>query len=359
MVDLAELVPPMPGRILGGPGAWRGAEMARRGDWVHHLAPREVGEIAAAVAAHGASGRSAQEITAATFPLPTLGPRLKAFSAEILRGRGFVLLRGLPVERWSVPETATAYYGLGTHLGRVLSQNVRGHLLDHVRDTGQSLADPNVRAYQTALRMDYHTDMACDVVGLLCRRTAREGGESFICGATTLHDEVWRRDPDLCAELFRPFWFDRRAEIPPGKQPYFPIPLFNWYQGTFSLVYSPLYIASAQARFPELPRLTPRQRAALDLLETVAHDPAIYLAMEFRPGDVQLLNNFTVLHARTAFADWPEPARRRHLLRLWLCVPDGLPIPPCFAERYGTVTSGDRGGISRPGVAPNIPLAAD
>ena len=148
MVDLADFVPPMPGRALGGPGAWRGAEMARRDDWMHCLSPVEVGEIAAAVAAHGASGRQIQEITADTFPLPTLGPRLRAFGAEILRGRGFVLLRGLPVERWSVPETATAYYGLGTHLGRVLSQNVRGHLLDHVQDTGQSLSNPNVRAYQ-------------------------------------------------------------------------------------------------------------------------------------------------------------------------------------------------------------------
>jgi hypothetical protein len=38
--------------------------------------------------------------------------------------------------------------------------------------------------------------------------------------------------------------------------------------------------------------------------------------MNFEPGDVQLISNHTVVHARTAYEDAPES--ERHLLRLWL-----------------------------------------
>ena len=131
--------------------------------------------------------------------------------------------------------------------------------------------------------------------------------------------------------------------------------MFNYQDDVLSVVCSPLYIESAQERFPELPRVTDRQKAALELLLEVANDPKVYLAMDFRSGDIQLINNFTTMHARTAFEDWPDAATKRHLLRIWLCVPDGLPLPQCFAERYGTVEIGRRGGITGPDTILSIP----
>ena len=189
-------------------------------------------------------------IAAEDFPLKTLGDKLAEFRDEIVHGRGFVLLRGLPVGQWSRAEILTIYWGLTSHIGWPLSQNMKGHMIDHVHESGRTLAEADVRAYQTSIRMTYHTDMACDVVGLLCLHAAQKGGLSTIVSGPTLYNEIRRRDAELCAVLFEPYWFDRRAEIPEGKLPYFPIPLFNHYCGTLSVVYSPIYIDSAQERFP-------------------------------------------------------------------------------------------------------------
>lgn len=336
--------PPLPPGPIGGPGAWRGAGMAARRDWIHELGPAEIAEIEGAVRAHLAAGRSMAEIAPAIFPLPTLAPRLAAILEELLHGRGFALLRGLPVERWTIAESATAYLGIGAHLGSFRSQNAKGHLLGHVRDLGLDIRDPNVRYYQTSRALEYHTD-SCDVVGLLCLRTAKRGGESRIVSSVTLHDEMLRRAPELWRALFNPFPVDRRGEVPPGMLPWFELPVFNWYAGRLTTIYTGQYIRSAQANFPQARRLTEAEHAALDMLDALANEPALNLPMEFRPGDMQFLHNHQVLHSRGDFEDWPEPERRRHLLRLWLAPKEGRPLPPAFAQRYGSVTPGDRGGI--------------
>src|SRR5207302_7463896 len=89
----------------------------------------------------------------------------------------------------------------------------------------------------------------------------------------------------------------------------------------------------------------PQQTEALDLFDALCDDPGLRMSMEFRPGDVQLVHNHTLLHDRTAFEDWPEAERKRHLLRLWLAPPEARPLPPVFARRYGSLTPGDRGGV--------------
>ena len=348
--------PAMPDGEVSGPHVWTGEELANSTEWIYELTESDVEEIEAALRSCQERKFDTLDIAPKDFPLPTLGAKLVGFREEILQGRGFVLLRGLPVEQWSRSEVLTVYWGLASQIGQPLSQSVKGHMIDHVHDSGRTLAEAEVRAYQTSVRMTYHTDMACDVVGLLCLHAAPAGGLSTIVSGPTLYNEIRRRDPDLCEVLFEPYWFDRRGEIPEGKLPYFPIPLFNYHRDTLSVVYSPLYIDSAQERFPELPRLSDRQKAALELLEEVANDPKFCLSMDFKSGDMQLINNFTTMHARTAFADGVEMTAKRHLLRIWLCVPDGLPIPECFAERYGTVEIGARGGIRRPDTIPSIPL---
>ena len=160
---------------------------------------------------------------------------------------------------------------------------------------------------------------------------------------------------DLLPVMFEPFHVDRRGEVPPGMAPWFALPIFNWYAGALTTIYVRRYIESAQ-RFPEVPRLTARQREALDVFDAICEDPRLHLQMAFEPGDIQLVHNHQILHDRTAFEDWPEPSRKRHLLRLWLCPPDGRPLPPAFAARYGSVTIGDRGGIVVHGTRLHAPL---
>ncbi|WP_231712481.1 TauD/TfdA family dioxygenase [Vineibacter terrae] len=331
--------------------------MARRTDWVVPLSDADIAEVEAAMAPLVARAADIARITRADFPLPSLGPRLAAALAALLHGRGFVVLRGLPVGRYSPREAATAFFGIGAHLGNARSQNAKGHVLGHVRDLGLSSRDPNVRIYQTNERQTYHTD-SCDVVGLLCLKTAKSGGLSTLVSSSAIFNEMRLKRPDLLELLFQPVATDRRGEVPAGMKPYFEIPVFSWHEGHLSAIYQRQYIDSAQ-RLDGAPRLTPQLIAALDLFDTLANDPALNLHMEFRPGDMQFVHNHTLLHDRTGFEDWEEPERRRHLLRLWLACPGARPLPAVFAQRYGSVMVGDRGGIIIPGTtALNAPLEA-
>jgi hypothetical protein len=339
-----------------GPGVWHGRDLAARDDWIRHLSGAELAEILAA--AQGARGVPLAEISPATFPLPRLGAVLKGILAELLEGRGFVLLRGLPVERMSRDEQAIAYLGMGSWLGSFRSQNAKGHLLGHVKDLGLDIRDPRVRYYQTNRRLEYHTD-SVDIVGLLCLQTAKAGGESYLASSMTVFNEVLARRPDLVPALFEPFPTDRRGEVPEGMQPWFDIPIYHWHAGRLSCIYVRQYIESAQRLFPQARRLTRAQREAMDLIDELCNDPQIHLAMDFRPGDIQLLHNHQILHSRGDFENWPEPSRHRHLLRLWVAPHEARALPEVFAPRYGGVQPGARGGIVVKGTTLKVPLEAE
>src|SRR5215471_17018108 len=333
---------------LEGPGAWYGPALAARGGWIEPLSGAELDELASAaepwLARVERDARALNELTPRDFPLPTLAPRVARVTEELLHGRGFALLRGFPIDRWGNRLCAVAFYGLGVHIGRPRTQNAQGHLLGHVRDVGLRSDDPNVRIYQTHERQTFHTDSA-DVVGLLCLQTAKSGGLSALISSITLYNELRAQRPDLACRLFAPFATDRRGEVPPGEKPYFSIPVFNWHAGALSAIYQRQYIDSAQ-RFNDAPRLTAADVEALDLLDALTNDPALHLTMALERGDVQFVHNHTLFHDRTAFEDYPEPARRRHLLRLWLAPQDARPLPGVFAQRYGNVIPGQRGGVS-------------
>jgi hypothetical protein len=257
---------------VAGPGVWYGRDLARSGDWIRHFAPRELDEIDAAVRIFTGTGKSLETLSPASFPLPSLGPFLKEVLHELLEGRGFVLLRGLPVERMTREEQAIAYLGVGAWLGRFRSQNAKGHLLGHVKDLGLDIRDPNVRYYQTNRKLEYHTD-SIDVVGLLCLKAAKAGGESYLASSMTVYNEILKRNPGLLPALFEPFPTDRRGEVPEGMKPWFDIPVFHRHAGKLSCIYVRQYIESAQKHFPEARRLTAEQRAAMDLVDEICNDP--------------------------------------------------------------------------------------
>ena len=328
--------------LVEGPSAWIGAELARHPErWIYTLSSAEIAEIEAAVAK--LRGRDLAHLTAADFDLPRLTPVLDGLRDEVLNGRGFVLIRGLPVEGKPIEDSAAAYWAIGARFGNARSQNAMGHLLGHVRDLGVANTDPNVRTYQTTERQHFHTD-SCDIVALLCLKTARQGGLSSIVSSMAMYNELAKRRPDLLDRLCGPFATDRRGEVPVGEKPYFDMPVYNEYEGYVSAIYSGTYIRSAQ-RFPDVPRLSAHDTEALEMFDDLANDKELRLDMELRPGDMQFLHNHTCLHDRTAFVDWPEPERKRHLLRLWLAAPGARPLPPIYAPRYGSTTVGDRGGI--------------
>jgi hypothetical protein len=345
-----------PAAAIDSAAAWRSADLAPD-EWLHVLAPSEVAEIEQAARGVTASGAELTSLSAETFPLPASGPRLKAIlAADVLGGRGFAVIRGLGPARLGPRERAAAFLGVGAHLGAARPQNAGGHILGHVKDLGRSSDDPTARLYQTHERQTYHTD-SCDVVGLMCLRPAKAGGRSSLVSSLTLHNEVLRRRPDLAAVLFAPIETDRRGEAAAGERPYFTIPVFNWFENAFAGIYQRQYIESAR-RFADVPPLTAAQVEALDLLDALAEDPALHLEIDFQPGDIQLVNNHVLFHDRTAFEDWPQPERRRHLLRLWLAPAEARPLPAVFAERFGSVRPGARGGVSVPRERWTAPLEA-
>ena len=331
--------------------AWYGLEVK---GWIEQLSEAEISEVERAISELDRSHTNLTSITANDVPLPTLAPRLRGVLEEVMKGRGFVLIRGLPVERWTRREAAIAFLVIGVHLGNLRMQNAEGHLLGHVRDLGRSSEDPNTRIYQTGERQTHHTD-SCDVVGLMCLQTAKSGGLSSLVSSTTIFNEMRRRRPDLLNVLLQPIETDRRGEVPEGSKPYFNIPVFNYHDGLVSAIYQRQYIESAR-RFPGVEPLSALQIEALDLFDQLANDPKLNLVMELQPGDIQLVHNHTILHDRTAFEDYPEPDRKRHLLRLWLAPPDARPLPEVYKERFGSITPGDRGGVVVSGAKPTIPF---
>ncbi|MGI9124615.1 MAG: TauD/TfdA family dioxygenase [Mycobacterium sp.] len=233
----------------------------------------------------------------------------------LTRGPGFVRIRRFPVDALTDTEIERGYLGLGGLLGQPVGQDRDANILTHIRDE-RLPPSPGVRKYRTNLRQDFHSD-GSDLVGLLCLHAARTGGESRIVSAHAVYNEMLRRAPNLVEVMYLPMPWDRNDEQSPGNPPFFELPPIIDIDGVPRLFFIAWYIRDSQ-RHPAAPRLTDGQRTALALVEDIANDPAFHIEMQFEPGDIQLLNNTTVLHSREAYTDHADPDRRRHLLRLWL-----------------------------------------
>ncbi len=337
---MAAHVPAEPMREVVDPAGWTGDELAADPSWIYELTDTEIAELDAGVASVKARGLDIKDIAEEDFPLPALEATLGAAREQVLQGRGIALIRGVPLERYDIAEAAAAYWAIGLRMGEAVSQNHHGHLLGHVYDLlGEDRSAPSTRAYHTSAYLNYHSD-SCDVVGLLCLQTAKAGGLSSIASSVAIHNEMLRRRPDLVEELTKPWYRDRRNEIPPGKDPWFDLPVFCFERGWFSCSWHNYYIRSTQ-RFAELPRFTDRQVEALDTMDILADE--LKHETGFRRGDIQFLHNHVIVHGRTRYDDWPEPERKRHLLRLWLATPDGgRPLPEAVLERYVGLKPGQR-----------------
>ena len=322
------------------PAAWNGEDLARSSDWTFQLTGAEISEIDAAIASVETRGLEIKDIKKKDFPLPTLDAKLADLKAELLEGHGLALLKGLPVERYNMRQAAIAYWGVARRVGRQVSQNHMGHLLGHVYDLvgADRGAHPSYRAYHTSAELAFHSDSS-DVVVLMCMQQAKSGGGNRLASTVAIYNEMLSRRPDLVEELLKPWYRDRREEIPPGKDPWWLLPIYNFTDGYFSAFWSNYYIRSAQ-RFTSLPRFTEKQIEALDMMDRLAEE--LCIDVNLAPGDIVFLHNHVVIHARNQYEDWPEPERKRHLLRFWLETPNGRPIPAAVADRYGALDPGQR-----------------
>jgi hypothetical protein len=338
--------------------------MAKSRRWVRQLAPDAVAEIDAALRGVRRRGRAWHAIARDDFPLPRAQALLADIREELESGSGMVLLRGLPVARYSEDELRCLWMGLGANLGTPVYQNNRGELMRAIRDEAAAAGTDLGTAYgqvegagkdggaflssyartlsNGALR--FHTDR-CDVVGLLCVRQAAQGGTSTLASSPAVHNAMLERRPDLAAALYRPLWRSRLGEEAGGETQAYPLPVFDQRAGKFTSHYSLTYIEAAQLR-PDVPRLAPAQREAIDLLMALAAE--LSFEMRFSPGDIQLINNHVVYHGRTPFADDAATGQDRLLLRLWLAMPNSRALPEGHEVLWRSIEAGAlRGGIGQ------------
>jgi hypothetical protein len=305
--------------------AWSGPELTADESWTYRLTDSDVRELEDALTVARERRPIVEHGTRDDFPLAALRAHLARVGEQLETGRGMYLLRGLPVARWGALETARALWGIGSYLGRAIPQNARGDLIGHVRDEGKELTDPQARGYQTRVAQSLHVDR-CDVVGLLCVNKARSGGISRVVSSMRVYNEMLRRYPLHLGVLYTPFAIDLRGEERAGEPPVYYRPVYSYYGGVLSCGANATYIRSGQERVGR--PLGAAQAAALDTFYEVCEQHA--LSMDLEPGDLQLLNSYVTLHDRTAYDDYPEPERRRHMLRLWLDVPKRRPLAPDF-----------------------------
>lgn len=333
---MAKQFEPITGRI-----AWYGCDLARTTDWIREFSDAEIAEITAAIERIKARGLDLVYATPEDFLLPQFSAELARISDHLENGRGMILLRGLPLS-YLAQDLRIAYWGLGLHLGVAVAQSPDGDFLGEVRDYGEKPELTKSRGSRTTRALPFHGDR-CDVVGLLCVRPGKSGGASRVVSAATIHNEILARRPDLLDEFYGDFYQSRQGDEPPGEQPFFPQPIFGFRDGHFTGQFSPAYIEFAQL-IPGCPPLTSRQKEAMALFRALADE--LCLDMNFRPGDIQLLNNHTIYHGRGQFEDDDEPERKRLLLRLWLSVPNSRPLPEGYEISWGRTGAGEiRGGI--------------
>jgi hypothetical protein len=310
--------------------AWKGPDMALSGEWLEVLSADEIADLDAALAHVKRQGIPLLRIAQADFPLPVLGPRLERVLDDVRCGRGFAVLRGIPVSRYSEAENEIIFWGIGTYFGRPISQNANGDLMGHVYDHGVHMHADRVRGYMTPDHLRFHSDR-CDLVGLECIRKARAGGTSRLVSMTALHNAILDSKPDLLEPFYRGFLYvvsELNGDTRPVR-----VPSYSVTDGVLSCRLQRNQIEMSARKCGE--PLTEKERAALGLLDRLAESRDFMLEMDLEPGDLQFCNNYVIAHGRTDFEDGDGEGEKRLMLRLWLKFAEARPVGDAFFDFDG------------------------
>ena len=311
--------------------AWKAADVKNDSSWTYFLDATELEEIDQALRGVQAQGLTWGEFAKEDFPLPTLAAKLHRIDDQIRNGRGFVLLKGFPVTRYTLDEIKTIYWGIGTHMGQVISHNVAGDFVAAVTDLALNTSDPNRRNNTTNQLLDPHTDLA-DVVSLLCIEKAKEGGMSSLVSTVAIHNEILKNHPEYLEVLYEGFYHDYRGYGPnadPNEVTATPIPVFEYNNGRVNCAFAKKIIETG-AKKRGVP-LTALQQEAIDYVHELGTREDMRVDMMLEPGDIQIINNFITLHARSNYIDHDD-GRKRYLLRMWINLEDSVQLSPDFAS---------------------------
>jgi hypothetical protein len=336
------------GQSIDEPCAWTRGDLVKSQAYLYCLSNAEAADILDAVDRVEDRGMDIKDIVRQDFDLPVFGPVLEDLREEIIHGRGFVFLRGLPVTGRSRYQQAAAFWGIGSYVGRAVSQNGKGHLLGHVQNLGEEITSATGRGYNSASALGFHSD-SCDIFGLCVLQTSKSGGQHRMVSSVTVYNEMLKSRPDLVQELAFRFYRSRRGELPPDEtDPWTRQPVFSVTDGYFAARGASSTIARSQG-MPGVPDLTPAQNEAIALYGALAAELA--MDVDFELGDISLVHNYVTLHSRTRYEDWPEPDRRRHLLRLWMSFDGARPL-------HADIIRDHQSGILETGTVLHAPLEA-
>src|SRR6267154_3118260 len=283
----AKRLPAKPMAPVVDPAGWEPDALRDVAGWSYCITDDDADDLAAGVNAVRRQGVALVDIAREHFPLQRFGSVLSDVRRELMDGRGIVMMRNFPLDRFDREEAAIAYIGLGCWLGRTMSQNRFGHILGHVKDLGGDYADPLTRGYMTRAEMRFHTD-ACDYVGLLCLQASKSGGASRVASSVTVYNRILARRPDLAKVLAEDFYRSRSGETNPGEAAFFKQPIFSFTDGYFSATGASAVVDKAQ-KLPGVPKFTDAQKQAVALYRATVAECA--LDIDFQAGDIQFLNN--------------------------------------------------------------------
>jgi len=296
---------------------WRAADVADPQAWTHRLSSAEIAELEEALQAARTHSDDLLDVGKENFPLPTMSETLDRIVEELINGRGFQRISGLPVDRLGPEDASWIYWGIGLHMGIPWAQNHKGHLLGDVRDQGKTIDDPTARGNEIGgAGLGFHSD-GSDLVGLLCLDPGVSGGESLISNALLCHNLLVESEPELAGVLYGGLPYDYRGEQAEGAKPFYNVPAFSRKGGRLFVRYIPQFVLASQ-RHDSAPRLQDRQRQAMKAYTALVEDPDHRVEMQFEPGDMQFVNNYHVLHGRKPYTDNASDGQVRWLKRLWL-----------------------------------------
>ncbi|MYM56353.1 TauD/TfdA family dioxygenase [Thalassovita mangrovi] len=330
-----------------GEAAWRGDKIQTTKDWIYMLNEEQVSELEALGTRFVEEDPDLRFVRASDYPLMACADAVVAWGDDVDYGRGFVLVRGLRPHLYSDALSSAIYYILGLHMGDPIRQSEDGDLIEHVYATSdKTMDDPTAKSSKVRDKLVYHSDSS-DVVALMCLRPSKQGGASCLVSGAEIYNEILRRRPDLAPLLLEPFHWDWKRQDSNAPSNTYTSPIVSMEEGVFSMYAGSTYIFTAAESYPEVPALMPEQVEVLKLFDEITYEKGMAIEMDFRPGDIQWLSNYAALHARTGFEDYPEPQRRRHLLRLWLSRETGRPIVKGFGKN-GVVQRRDKSRDGQP-----------
>ena len=311
---------------LTGPTAWRGEDLRNDDSWMINLSSRTIELLDAALREVKARGLSFPNFTKDDFPIHALSEELDKYAEEMENGKGFLLLRGLPIAGYDSDDLDIINYGIGLHLGQPVTQNLKGDLLGKVMNVGD-ITKKETRVYETNLYLPYHTDLS-DVFGLMCVRQGKSGGLTSLVSSGAVYNEILENYPEYLGVFYRPMYYAHLGKDSSNKAP-----VFSYHDGKLSTRYLRQYIELG-AELQERP-LSRVEVAALDVFDEIIHKEEIRLDMMLVPGDLLLANNYAVMHSRTSFEDHDELEKRRKLIRLWVKMPNARTLAPDFPGQNG------------------------